>query len=60
MFGISLSSVTLGEASEVFSEMARKKETRVIFTANTEAIVLMSSKKEFNNAYHAADYVLAD
>ena len=60
MFGISVASITLSEASEVFSEMARKKETRVIFTANTEAIVLMSSNKEFQKAYHGADFVLAD
>jgi len=55
-----VASVTLGEASEVFSEMARKKETRVIFTANAEHIALMSSNREFQKAYHEADFVLAD
>ncbi|MHB1757752.1 MAG: WecB/TagA/CpsF family glycosyltransferase [Leptospirillum sp.] len=60
MFGISVASVTLGEASEVFSEMARKKETRVIFTANAEHIALMSSNREFQKAYHGADFILAD
>ena len=60
MFGISLVAVTLGEASEWLSIMAQKKETRLIFTANTEAIVLMRSNEEFRNAYSAADYALAD
>jgi N-acetylglucosaminyldiphosphoundecaprenol N-acetyl-beta-D-mannosaminyltransferase len=60
MFGISVASVTLSEASEVFSEMARKKETQVIFAANTEAIVLMSFNQEFQKAYHEAVFVLAD
>ena len=60
MFGISLPAVTLGEATEWLSIMAQKKETRLIFTANTEAIVLMRSNEEFRNAYSAADYALAD
>ena len=60
MFGISVASVTLGEASEVFSEMARKKETRVIFTVNAEHIALMSANREFQKAYIEADFVLAD
>ena len=60
MFGVSLVAVTLGEASEWLSIMAQKKETRLIFTANTEAIVLMRSNEEFRNAYSAADYALAD
>jgi len=60
MFGISLSSVTLGEAAERFSEIARKKETRVIFAANTEAVVLMRSNPEFRRSYIEADYLLAD
>lgn len=55
-----MASVTLSEASEVFSEMARKKETQVIFAANTEAIVLMSFNQEFQKAYHEAVFVLAD
>lgn len=60
MFGISVASLTLAEASEVFSEMARKKETRVIFTANAEHIVLMSFNREFQKSYHDADFILAD
>jgi len=60
MFGISLAAVTLGEAVERFSEIARKKETRVIFTANTEAIVVMRSNPEFRRSYIEADYLLAD
>ena len=60
MFGISVASITLSEASEVFSEMARKKETRVIFTANAEHIALLTSNREFQKAYHEADFVLAD
>jgi len=60
MFGISVAAVTLGEASENFSEMAPKNETRVIFTANVEHIVLMSSNAEFRSAYCGADCVLAD
>ena len=60
MFGISVASITLSEASEVFSEMARKKETRVIFTANAEHIALLTSNREFQKAYNEADFVLAD
>ena len=60
MFGISVADVTLIEASERFSEIARQKETRVIFAANTEAIVLMRSNPEFRKSYLEADYVLAD
>ena len=60
MFGISVADVTLIEASERFSEIARQKETRVIFTANVEHVVLLSSDPEFRMAYGAADYVLAD
>ncbi len=60
MFGVSVADVTLIEATEWLSTMAQKKETRIVFTANTEAIVLMRSNEEFRNAYSAADYVLAD
>lgn len=60
MFGVSVAAVTLGEGAEKFSEIAHKKESRVIFTANVEHIVLLSSNPEFRKAYGAADYVIAD
>lgn len=60
MFGIAMASVTLSEAIEWLSIMAKKKETRVIFTANAEAIVLMDSNMEFRRSYFDADYLLAD
>jgi N-acetylglucosaminyldiphosphoundecaprenol N-acetyl-beta-D-mannosaminyltransferase len=60
MFGIHVSMITLGEATERFSEIASKRETRLIFTANAEHVVLMKTNGEFKNAYLEADYVLAD
>jgi len=55
-----VAAVSLSEAAECLSIMAQEKKTRLIFTANAEHIVLMSSNVEFRKAYSEADYVLAD
>jgi N-acetylglucosaminyldiphosphoundecaprenol N-acetyl-beta-D-mannosaminyltransferase len=60
MFGLSVSCFTLEEAAEKLSELAQSGKTSVVFTANTEAIVMMSTNGEFRTAYKNADYVFPD
>jgi N-acetylglucosaminyldiphosphoundecaprenol N-acetyl-beta-D-mannosaminyltransferase len=60
MFGLSMSGFTLAEAAETFSEIARKTETRLIFTANAEHIGLMNSNEEFRSACIGADFIVSD
>lgn len=60
MFGLSVGILTLTEAAETLSEIAKKKENRLVFTANADTVVLLDSNEEFRNACFNADCVLGD
>ncbi len=60
MFGVSVAGMTLLEAAETLSEAARERKTRVVFTLNTQHIVIMNNNEAFRRAYQYADWIVPD